>query len=311
MDVGRIYPALLGVLADLPAIGKDSRNQQQGYQYRGLETITGILKPLLVKHQVAVVPTVLESRHELRAASGDKQMPMTYLRVRFAFTSLEDGSTVEAVTEGEGSDYGDKGSNKAMSAAFKYALVQTLCIADFDDSDAESPEHETHKQSHRPAMVPSGDDFGAWLNSDSPLSTMPADDGLERVTAYMDRIHKASRDDLKAIMAEAQSVVSPEAYAKLNEAATARWRLTGTAPAGCTEETRKLLLSLAQSTASLSKTGTEIWLPNSQFAKVGHVSDAKRDRVPLATICATEERAHEVVGYLGWLKKKNAEKEAA
>ena len=300
-EAGRIYPALLGVLTDLPAIGKDQRNTQQNYQYRGLETITGTLKPLLVKHKVAVVPTVLESRHELRAASGDRQMPMTYLRVRFAFTSLEDGSTVEAVTEGEGSDYGDKGSNKAMSAAFKYALVQTLCIADFDDSDAESPEHDTHKQAARPAMVPSGDDFGDWLNSDAPLSTV---DGLERVTAYMDRIHKASRDDLKAIMQEAQGQVSPEAYAKLNEAATARWKLCATAPGACTEETRKLLLSLAQATSSLSKTGTEVWLPSSQFAKVGHVSDAKRDRVPLATICATEERAHEVCGYLGWLKKK-------
>lgn len=129
----RIYAALAAVIAALPAIGRDQQNTQQAYKYRGIEAITAALKPLLAEHKIAVIPTVLSHEQSLR---GDKQMPITRMTVRFDFTSLEDGSIVSATTVGEGYDTSDKGSNKAMTAAFKYALMQTLCIADFDDSDA-------------------------------------------------------------------------------------------------------------------------------------------------------------------------------
>ena len=41
-----------------------------------------------------------------------------------------DGSTLEATTVGIGRDNADKGANKAMTQAFKYLLLQVLCISD-------------------------------------------------------------------------------------------------------------------------------------------------------------------------------------
>ncbi len=53
----------------------------------------------------------------------------------------EDGSHIEAVVVGEGMDSGDKATNKAMSAAFKYACFQVFCIPteEMKDPDAETP----------------------------------------------------------------------------------------------------------------------------------------------------------------------------
>lgn len=39
-------------------------------------------------------------------------------------------------------DSGDKASNKAMSAAYKYAAIQTFCIPTEGDNDADSTTHE-------------------------------------------------------------------------------------------------------------------------------------------------------------------------
>ena len=55
----------------------------------------------------------------------------------------EDGSkiTIGAIPS-EGLDSGDKATNKALSAALKYALIQTFSVAtkDMEDADKTSPE---------------------------------------------------------------------------------------------------------------------------------------------------------------------------
>lgn len=309
MTIPAIYGALAGILAELPAIGKDSKNQAQGYAYRGLETITAELHPLLVSHKVAVVPCVLEARHEMREAK-DRSMPMTYLRVQFAFTSLEDGSTVLAVTEGEGSDYGDKGSNKAMSAALKYALVQTFCIADFDDSDADSPEmHPTarppERAAERTAPPPSDDDYLDLLAQEA------ARDGL------LQRLENApSRDAVRAIARDALDAqqagrISEGHHATIKAACDGKWRVLGGSAQAVpgADDMRVQIIALAQQCKpdAYQRTKDAVWLPASQFPKIGYVSPEKRAAVPLNTICATADGAKEIVSYLQWKVRKDQE----
>jgi hypothetical protein len=71
-----------------------------------------------------------------------------FLKVQFRFYA-SDGSYVEAITEGEAMDSGDKATNKAQSAAFKYACMELFCIPTKEllDADAETqPETVTTKQ---------------------------------------------------------------------------------------------------------------------------------------------------------------------
>src|SRR6188508_120347 len=63
-----VYEALRAVSADVEAITKDRTAKAGGtYQYRGIEDVLSALHPLLVKHGVLVVPSVLDGSSELRS----------------------------------------------------------------------------------------------------------------------------------------------------------------------------------------------------------------------------------------------------
>lgn len=63
------------------------------------------------------------------------------LTMKFTFFA-EDGSSVSSTTIGEAMDTGDKSMNKAMSTAYKYALMQIFCIPTEEDKDTENQTHE-------------------------------------------------------------------------------------------------------------------------------------------------------------------------
>lgn len=141
MAEAKIYKAIAGVMKDVGAVGKDSKNPQQGYKYRGIDAVMNALQPAMVKHGIFAAPTVISSEREERQTRNGGLLIYTMLTVKYSFFA-EDGSYVETTVVGEGMDSSDKSSNKAMSAAFKYACFQTFCIPTEEmlDSEEESPE---------------------------------------------------------------------------------------------------------------------------------------------------------------------------
>ena len=142
-----IFQKIVDVMRDCPAIAKDSKNQQQGFKYRGIDAVMNTLNPLFRKHGVFVVPFVTKSLREDRQTKSGGNLIYTTLDVEYRFYAV-DGSYVTACVHGEGMDSADKSSNKAMSVAYKYACFQALCIPtdDFVDPDAESPEESVPVQ---------------------------------------------------------------------------------------------------------------------------------------------------------------------
>lgn len=136
-----IYSAITAVMDEIGAVGKDSRNEQQKYMFRGIDAVMNALNPALRKAHIFVVPEVLESTREERAGRNGGVLIYTITKVKYTFYA-EDGSSVSAVVVGEGMDSGDKSANKAMSAAFKYACFQTFCIPteEMNDSETDNPE---------------------------------------------------------------------------------------------------------------------------------------------------------------------------
>lgn len=135
-----VVDALLRVMRDLPAIGKEGTgpSTQGSYKFRGIEQITRHASVLFARHGVLFTPHHADLRASREFASGgkisiDEIVVMTY-RV-YGPGGRDDFIDVETV--GVGRDQSDKGANKAMTAAFKYALTQTLCVSDEkDDGDA-------------------------------------------------------------------------------------------------------------------------------------------------------------------------------
>lgn len=138
-----IYKAIIGVMTDINAIGKDRKNDTQRFNYRGIDDVMNELHGALAKNKVFVVPEVINEARSLGKSKSGGELYYTRLTIRFTFYT-EDGSSVSAVVIGEAMDSGDKASNKALSIGLKYAMLQVFCIPTEDekDPDATSPQPE-------------------------------------------------------------------------------------------------------------------------------------------------------------------------
>lgn len=135
-----IYEAIGSIMKKGVAIGKEKKNQQQNFMYRGIDDVMNVFQPLMSEAGIFMVPEVLEAKREERQTARGGNLIYSILKVRYTFYA-EDGSNVSAVVVGEGMDSGDKASNKAMAVAMKYAMFQTFCIPteEMPDPDAETP----------------------------------------------------------------------------------------------------------------------------------------------------------------------------
>lgn len=139
-----IFETINAVMEEIGAIGKNSRNGQQNFMYRGIDDVMNALNPAFINHKLFMVPEVVSQTREERQTANGKNLIYSVLSVKYTFYA-EDGSSIYTIVPGEGMDSGDKASNKAMSAAFKYACFQTFCIPtdEMQDPDAETPPPST------------------------------------------------------------------------------------------------------------------------------------------------------------------------
>ena len=149
-----IYKAINDVMADIGAIGKNQKNLQQGFMFRGIDAVMNAISPSLIKHKVFVVPEVLEQTREERQTSKGGTLIYSICKVKYTFFTV-DGSSITATVIGEGMDSGDKATNKAMSIAFKYACFQVFCIPteEMKDPDEEAHEVKPRKAEEKKSVV--------------------------------------------------------------------------------------------------------------------------------------------------------------
>lgn len=139
-----VHKAIVAVAAELSGvgIGKDHRNTEQKFNFRGIDDVLNTLSPLLAKHQLFLIPNVLERAVTEGKTKSGGTMWRIALKVEYRITSAKDGSHVTGLTYAEAMDSADKATNKALSAAYKYFAIQAFAIpvVGTPDADAESPE---------------------------------------------------------------------------------------------------------------------------------------------------------------------------
>ena len=149
----QIFGLIGQAMREIGAIGKNSKNQQQGFMYRGIDAVMNALNPVMAKLGLFICPEVLEQTREERTNAKGTTLLYSILKVRFTMYA-PDGSNVSCVVIGEGMDTGDKASNKAMSVALKYACFQLLMIPTEEMIDPDAECHEVKpKRKDPPAKV--------------------------------------------------------------------------------------------------------------------------------------------------------------
>lgn len=144
-----IYETISKVMDDIGAVGKNSKNAQQGFMFRGIDAVMNAINPALVKNKCFLVPEVLEQTREKVTSvkkdtyGNEKTSNLFYsiCKVKYKIYA-EDGTFIETTVVGEGMDSGDKATNKAMSIAFKYACFQVFCIPTEEMAEPDAECHE-------------------------------------------------------------------------------------------------------------------------------------------------------------------------
>lgn len=136
---GKIHEAMAAIMAEVGPVAK--KKNAMGHKTRGIDDICNELHPILAKHHVYTTSRVLSANHSEKESKSGGTLLFTRLCMALRFVA-DDGSWVETQAYGEAMDSGDKAGNKAMSAAYKYALTQAFCLATeaVDSDDEPQPE---------------------------------------------------------------------------------------------------------------------------------------------------------------------------
>lgn len=135
-----VYRAIAYVMREIgkEGIEKSSKNQQQGYNFRGIDACMNALNPILADAGLCILPRMMSRTQDERTTAKGGVLFYVVVEAQFDFVSAKDGTMHTVVMYGEAMDSGDKATNKAMSAALKYACLETFMIPTegMDDADA-------------------------------------------------------------------------------------------------------------------------------------------------------------------------------
>jgi hypothetical protein len=205
-----IYVALSNIMSKVGVISKDRSAGQNGdkfsYKFRGIDDVMNELHRHFADEQITILPEVLETdrteRVQIKTSTyngktEEKETVTFYTTVKVKFTfAATDGSTVCVTTVGEGMDTGDKSTNKAMSAALKYALLQMFLIPTAEPKDSENDEHTIVPDQNK------ADSELPWLSElqKNKMIEYVQDGKIQEVEAAMVnyRIKRAWRDEITA-----------------------------------------------------------------------------------------------------------------
>lgn len=170
-----VYAKIAAVQGELAKVGisKTRQNQTPGqnYNFRGIDEVYNTLSPIMAEHGLCVLPRIIERQMGERGKTRNGNVIFgVVVTAEFDFVSVDDGSTHTVRTYGEAMDSSDKATNKAMSAAYKYAALMTFAIPTEGDNDADAHTPEV-------AAAPTAINDEQWADVTSLMQATNTDAG--------------------------------------------------------------------------------------------------------------------------------------
>lgn len=125
-------------MEDVQAVKKDSKNQAQKFNFRGIDAVMNAVGPALRKHGVTILPEDVDVHRSNGTTANGKQVAEVVVKVTYRVYGPK-GDSIHGKIAAEAMDFGDKAIAKAMSVAYRTFLLQALTIpTDEPDPDGES-----------------------------------------------------------------------------------------------------------------------------------------------------------------------------
>jgi len=128
-ELPTIFELLGRVMEDVEPVAKKTKHQQQGFMYRGVDDVTIAADDALTKHGVIGPVPYAEAVVYESTEVGKNRTPTRIAQVMVKYRLYGPrGDYIETQVPGEAMDSGDKSTPKAMSVAYRIALLQMLRI---------------------------------------------------------------------------------------------------------------------------------------------------------------------------------------
>ena len=208
MSAPAVYKAITAISAELSGLGiaKRHRNERDDYRYRSIDDVLNRLSPLLAKHRLCVLPRVLERTSTDRVGEGDLLLVGVALKIAFDLVSSADGSSHTVEAFGEALDHSDKATAKAMSSAYKHAMLQAFCVPVAQIEDADAASHRLKRgRSHQPEPV---EGWAMWTRGIIDIvESCATQEALERLQERQRPLLKAEAGPLRAAWGRCRAAV--------------------------------------------------------------------------------------------------------
>lgn len=149
-ETTKVYGKIAAVMRDVAYLKKDGRvstGKDKSFSAITEEKVTSVIGEAMRKHGLVIHPIKQTSEHreftETRERYGKEvEIISRYVIVDVIYrvVDAESGQFVTVQSTGTGVDSQDKAVGKAMTYAYKYALLRTFAIATGDDPDIVEPE---------------------------------------------------------------------------------------------------------------------------------------------------------------------------
>ena len=160
-------------MEDVQAVKKDSKNQAQKFNFRGIDAVMNAVGPALRKHGVTILPEDVDVHRSNGTTANGKQTAEVVVKVTYRVYGPA-GDSIHGKVAAEAMDFGDKATAKAMSVAYRTFLLQALTIpTDEPDPDGESFERG----------VPNGTGASQENRGPQQNTPTPAEQGVPKRTA--------------------------------------------------------------------------------------------------------------------------------
>ncbi|MFE9450661.1 ERF family protein [Streptomyces sp. NPDC006739] len=212
----RVFAAIAAVMRDVMPVAKDKENQQQRYKFRGVDDAMSAMAGPMRAHGLFILPSIAAHHAERR---GEK---MTHVNITMRYHVYGPaGDCLTAEVPGEASDFADKATNKAQSAALKYLLFTLFMIPvdgrSIDDGDRDHPveppaEHRAERQQRNQQRAQQRQQRGQQPRRSNRAEPGPWEN---QGPQQGDGLSPQARQ----LLAAAQAATSPEVFAEVRDRA--------------------------------------------------------------------------------------------
>lgn len=143
-----VFEAFSNVMGSVQGIRKGDRNNQQGFDFRGIDAVLNAVGPALREHRVVIVPTAESIDIERYQTAKGGQMQGVIVRMTYTVYG-PGGDSFAGSAYGQAADAGDKAVSKAQSVAYRTFLLQGLTVPT-DEPDPDSAVHERAVETRNP-----------------------------------------------------------------------------------------------------------------------------------------------------------------